>query len=211
MVCRKDNDAGACPGRAHRKITRRRVLTVATATLGTIGTGTAAIPFVRSMAPSARARARNVPIEVDVSKLDAGQQLTAAWRGKPIWVLHRPPQMLESLSRPQQRTQLRDPDSSVVTQQPIFAQNEYRSIRAEYFVAIGLCAHLGCVPIIRRVPESARDQFNGYFCPCHGSKFDFAGRVYKDVPAPTNLVVPPYRYLADTIVQIGVDASDDHV
>lgn len=209
MASRKDNAPGAAPGRTDGGLTRRRVLTVATAALGTIGAGAAAIPFVKSMAPSARAQARSGPIEVDISKLDAGQQLTVVWQGKPIWVLHRPPQTLESLNRPQLRAQLRDPDSSIVTQQPNYAQNEYRSIRPGHFVAIGLCTHLSCVPIIKRASEFGQDQFNGYFCPCHGSKFDFAGRVYKDVPAPTNLVVPPYWYLADTVIQIGVDPNDN--
>lgn len=189
---------------------RRKLLIAATAVTGGAGLVAASIPFIRSMSPSARARAAGGPVQLDTSKIQAGMQVTVEWRGRPVWVLRRTPQMLERLQQPELRRRLRDPDSEVASQQPDYAGGALRAIREEWFVVIGICTHLGCVPTFR--PEVAPadlgpDWPGGYFCPCHGSKFDFAGRVYKNVPAPTNLVVPPYRYLSEAVVEIGVDPA----
>ncbi len=190
---------------------RRRILTWATALLGSVGAVLAAIPFVASMLPSARAKARGGPIEIDIGRLAPGEQLTVEWRGQPVWLLRRTTEMLESLRRTALLELLRDPDSLVTTQQPRYAANDNRSLEPEYFVAIGLCTHLGCVPLFEPNPgQVAGDEqwLGGYFCPCHGSKFDLAGRVFNGVPAPTNLVVPPHRYLSATVIQLGVDPEN---
>ncbi len=189
---------------------RRRFLTASTAVVGATGMAVAAWPFIASWRPSERARAAGAPVVVDVSKLEPGQQITVKWRGKPVWILRRTPEMLSRLSR--LTLQLRDPASRVASQQPDYARNEYRSIRSEYLVAVGLCTHLGCVPTFR--PDIAPEDLGpswlgGYFCPCHGSRFDLAGRVFIGVPAPTNLVIPPYRYVSDTVIGIGIDARTD--
>ena len=186
---------------------RRRFLTVTATMVGSVGAVFGAIPFIAAMNPSARARAAGAPVEVDISKLEPGQQITIEWRGRPVWVLRRTPQMLANLANLDD--QLRDPESQVETQQPPYARNEYRSIKPEYLVVIGICTHLGCVPTYRPdiAPEDLGPQWlGGYFCPCHGSRYDLAGRVYQGVPAPTNLVVPPYQYLSDTRLVVGVDA-----
>ena len=186
---------------------RRRVLRIATSVLGLIGGITAAIPFVRSMNPSARALARGGPATIEISGLHAQQQLSALWRGKPIWILHRDGDMLRKLDSTDLFDQLSDPNSLIESQQPEYTQNAYRSIRAAYFVAVGLCTHLGCVPSFQPKAGSVGATWpGGYFCPCHGSKFDLAGSVYKNVPAPTNLVIPPHRYIAGEIIQVGVDS-----
>ena len=171
----------------------------------------AAVPFVGSMLPSARARARGAPVEVDVAKLEAGQQLTVEWRGKPVFIVRRTPAMLERLQG--NAPLLVDPLSRVETQQPPYAANLYRSIRPEYLVLVGLCTHLGCVPVDHFATGALPGLLGpgwpgGWFCPCHGSKFDLAGRVFKNVPAPTNLVVPPYRYAAKTLIVIGEDPDE---
>lgn len=185
---------------------RRKLLVAATGAVGAAGVAAASIPFVASMMPSERARAGGAPVDVEFPRLAPGQQLTAEWRGKPIWVLHRTQAMLTMLESPALRLRLADPDLKVAAQQPAYARNAFRSIKAEYLVLVPICTHLGCVPTFR--PDVAPadlgpDWPGGYFCPCHGSKFDFAGRVYRNVPAPTNLVVPPHRYLAATAVRIG--------
>lgn len=187
---------------------RRRLLIAATVGAGGVGLGAVSIPFIRSMSPSARAQAAGAPVQVDISKIAPGMQITVEWRGRPVWVLHRTPEMLDRLREAELRQRLRDPDSEVASQQPDYAGGALRAIREECFVVIAICTHLGCVPGFR--PEVAPEDLGadwpgGYFCPCHGSRFDFAGRVYKNVPAPTNLVVPPYRYLSETVVEIGVD------
>jgi len=187
---------------------RRRFLSATTSVVGAAGAVAAAWPFISYWQPSEGARAAGAPIAIDVSKVEPGQQVTAPWQRKPVWILHRTPEMLERLS--EIAGSLRDPRSEVRTQQPDYARNLYRSIRPEYLVVIGLCTHLGCVPTFR--PELAPADLGpawpgGYFCPCHGSKFDLAGRVYKSVPAPTNLVVPPHRYLDERTVEIGTDTS----
>jgi ubiquinol-cytochrome c reductase iron-sulfur subunit len=158
------------------------------------------------MLPSARAKAAGAPVHIDISAVELGQRITAEWRGKPIWVVRRTEQMLKDL--PTLDDQLRDPDSEVASQQPPYCQNPDRSIKPVYSVLIGICTHLGCSPTFR--PDVAPadlgpDWKGGYFCPCHGSRFDLAGRVFKGVPAPLNLVVPPYRYVNDSTIVIGED------
>lgn len=187
-------------------IGRRRFLTGATTVVGAVGTVFAAVPFVVSFQPSERAKAIGAPVEEDISKLEPGQKTTVKWRGKPVWIVRRTPEMLASLETVEDR--LRDPKSEVKSQQPPYAQNEYRSIKPETLVLVGICTHLGCSPTYR--PEVAPDDLGpqwkgGFFCPCHGSRFDLAGRVYAGVPAPTNLEVPPYKFLSDSRIIIGVD------
>jgi ubiquinol-cytochrome c reductase iron-sulfur subunit len=184
---------------------RRRVLVATTSVVAAIGAGFAAVPFVASMNPSAKARAAGAPVEADISKLEPGALLCVKWRGQPIWVVHRTPEMLAALPTLEQR--LVDPESTV-QQQPEYCQNATRSINLTYFVAIGICTHLGCSPTYR--PEVAPDDLGsewkgGWFCPCHGSKFDLAGRVFKGVPAPSNLVIPKHTYRNETTILIGQD------
>jgi len=183
---------------------RRKLLATATATAGGLAIAGASWPFIESMWPSASARARGAPVTVDTKALVPGQLATVAWRGKPVWVLRRTRAMIESLDS--DIGLLVDPDSDVASQQPEYARNEWRAIRPEMFVCIGLCTHLGCVP--NYFPERAsveKDWPGGFLCPRHGSKFDLAGRVFKDVPAPTNLVIPPYHLARDDSVVIGVE------
>jgi len=188
--------------------TRRHFLTVATAVTGGVGVVATAVPFVASFKPSARAQALGAPVEVDVSKIELGSMLKVEWRGKAIYVLHRSSEMLESLDRDE--SLLRDPDSSE-SEQPEYAKNEYRSIRPAYLVMEGVCTHLGCAPAPRFevAPADLGPEWpGGFFCPCHGSKFDLAGRVFAGVPAPTNLRIPPYRYVNDNTIVIGSDTGN---
>ncbi|BAV34461.1 ubiquinol-cytochrome C reductase [Sulfuricaulis limicola] len=186
---------------------RRRRLLAITSGLGVVGTVYALTPFVLSMMPSARAKASGAPVEVDISKLEPGQLLTVEWRGKPVWILRRTPAMLKSLT--EDNNLLADPASAVTDQQPEYAKNPTRSIKPETLVLVGICTHLGCSPDKRLdagVASGLGDSWpGGFFCPCHGSKFDLAGRVFKNVPAPTNLVVPPHAYISDTRIIIGAD------
>lgn len=179
---------------------RRRFLTAATSVVGGAGAVAAAYPFLATWNPSAKAQSAGAPVEADISKLEVGAQLIVKWRGKPVWIVRRDDEALATL--PKIEPELRDPvsDESI---QPEYTKNEYRSIKPEYLVVIGICTHLGCSPTYR--PEITADWFGGFFCPCHGSKFDFAGRVYQGVPAPTNLVIPPHRYVSDTVLLIGDD------
>lgn len=184
---------------------RRRFLTAATTVVGGVGVAFALVPFISSMQPSAKARAAGAPVRADISKLEEGQMIRVKWRGKPVWVVKRTPEMLDTLAGLD--SQLRDP-ASEESEQPAYAQNEVRSIKPEILVLIGICTHLGCSPTYR--PDIAPadlgpDWKGGFFCPCHGSRFDIAGRVYAGVPAPTNLPVPPHRYLSDTEIMIGED------
>ena len=183
---------------------RRRLLTATTAVVGAVGAAYVAVPFVASMAPSARARAIGAPVEAEIGGLEPGQQMTVKWRGKPVWIVRRTEENLEGLKG--LADELRDPNSENPNQQPIYAQNLARSINPEYLVMIGLCTHLGCSPTYMPVeaPPGTDEWKGGFFCPCHGSMFDMAGRVYKGVPAPTNLEVPPYSFLSDTRIIIGV-------
>lgn len=186
-------------------IGRRKFLTAATSVVGGVGLSLAAIPFVSSWLPSAKAKALGAPVEVDISKIEAGQKVTVAWRGQPIFVVNRPSSVLETL--PSLDSQLRDPES-LVPQQPNYAKNEYRSIKEQILVVVGICTHLGCVPVYRpKIGSLDAAWKGGFFCPCHGSKYDMAGRVYKGVPAPTNLPVPPHQYVSDTLLLIGDDAG----
>lgn len=191
---------------------RRQFLTGVTTGVGLVGVAAAAVPFVASMTPSARAHAAGAPVEVDISKLEPGQMLTIEWRGKPVWIVSRTSSMLETLPAIDDR--LSDPNSDVLGQQPEYARNEHRSIKTELLVLVGICTHLGCSPKAKLAagPDAvlglSDDWPGGFFCPCHGSAFDLAGRVYKGVPAPTNLVVPPYHYLSDNRILVGVDPEE---
>ena len=182
---------------------RRHFLSVAAAVTGGVGVAAAAVPFLSSLQPSARARALGAPVEVPVADLEPGEMVRVVWRGKVVYVLRRSEEMLERLTRTADL--LRDPNSEVADQQPEFAVNEFRSIKPEYLVLEGICTHLGCAPLPQFEVGPADDWFGGFFCPCHGSKFDLAGRVYKGVPAPTNLKVPPYRFIQDDVIMIGVE------
>ncbi len=186
---------------------RRRFLTAATTVVGAVGVGFALVPFVSSMQPSAKARAAGAPVRADISKLMPGQMIRVKWRGKPVWLVKRTDEMLETLTT--LVPELRDPDS-VEPMQPDYAQNEYRSIRPEILVTVGICTHLGCSPTYRPdvgAADLGADWLGGFFCPCHGSTFDLAGRVYKGVPAPLNLEIPPHRYLSDNELVIGEDGG----
>ena len=187
--------------------TRRRLLVVTSAAGGAATLG-AAVPFVSSMLPSEKARAAGAPIEVDISKLQPGELGIFEWRGKPVWILKRTPEMLDSIK--QGAAKLADPESSVA-QQPDYAKNEFRSIKPEIAIMVGICTHLGCSPKEKTAEEKAEmgaDWPGGFFCPCHGSKFDFAGRVYKGVPAPINLEVPPHTFVTENTVVIGDDRKE---
>jgi len=185
---------------------RRKLLTATMGVVGGIGAVATVVPFIKAMLPSERTKVAGSSVTADLGKLEMGKQVTLKWRGKPIWILRRTPQMLENLDR--NDSQLRDPLSKVETQQPSYVQNPVRSINPEIFVCIGLCTHLGCVPNFRPDihPSDLGDNWlGGYFCPCHGSRFDLAGRVYKGVPAPANLVIPPHRYINNNSITIGED------
>jgi ubiquinol-cytochrome c reductase iron-sulfur subunit len=185
---------------------RRRFLTAATSVVGAVGVGFVLVPFISSMQPSAKARAAGAPIRADISKLETGQMIRVKWRGKPVWIVNRTDETLATL--PTLNDQLRDPES-VEPQQPPYAQNELRSIKPEILVLIGICTHLGCSPTYRPdvgAADLGGDVWKGgFFCPCHGSRFDLAGRVYKGVPAPLNLEVPPHRYLSEDEILVGED------
>lgn len=188
--------------------TRRHFLTVATAVTGGVGAIATAVPFALSFKPSARAQALGAPVEVDVSKIELGALLKVEWRGRLIYILRRSPDMLAELKK--DVNLLRDPTSQDSTQ-PSYAQNEYRSIRPEFLVMEGVCTHLGCAPAPRFevAPADLGPTWpGGFYCPCHGSKFDLAGRVFTGVPAPTNLAVPPYRFVNDSTIQIGSDTEN---
>ncbi len=186
---------------------RRRFLVGATSVVGAAGAVGVAVPFMASWQPSARARAAGAPVQADISKLEPGQRITVEWRGRPVWILNRTPEMIE-------RTEalgsdvLADPESSE-PQQPDYAEGPMRAIRPEIGVLIGICTHLGCSPLFK--PEPGADDVGvenwpgGFFCPCHGSRFDLAGRVFANVPAPVNLEVPPYRFESDDVIVVGED------
>jgi ubiquinol-cytochrome c reductase iron-sulfur subunit len=183
----------------------RRTLVVATSVVGGAATVGAAIPFVASMLPSERAKAAGAPVEAEIAPLQPGELRVFEWRGKPVWVLRRTKEMLESLKAVVPN--LTDPDSKH-SEQPKYAKNEYRSLKPEYMVMEGVCTHLGCSPQLKPADAKAEmgsDWAGGFYCPCHGSKFDYAGRVYRGSPAPTNLVVPPYTFPSDLALVIGED------
>lgn len=182
----------------------RRRLVVATAAVGGAGALVALVPFVSSLLPSERAKAAGAPVEADISKLELGQMMTVEWRGKPVWIINRTKEMLATL--PKLDDQVADPHSDK-PQQPQYAKNETRSIKPEYLVAIGICTHLGCSPTEKFKAGAEEgmpaDWLGGFLCPCHGSTYDLAGRVFKNKPAPDNLEVPPHVYLTDTRILIG--------
>jgi len=182
---------------------RRHFLTVATVATGAVGAGLVAVPFIASLRPSARAQALGAPVEVPLASLQPGEMIRVLWRGKLVFVLRRTDSMLSRL--PGHNGDLRDPNSEVATQQPEYAANETRSVKPEYLVVEGSCTHLGCAPLEDFEVRPAEGWDGGFFCPCHGSKFDLAGRVYKGVPAPTNLRVPPHRFVRDDLILIGQD------
>lgn len=186
---------------------RRRFLTTAATVVGGAGLVASAVPFIAAMKPSARTRAIGAPVEVDVGALKPGEKMTVQWQGKPVWIVRRSQESIEALAS--LVDELRDPESQV-EQQPPYARNEYRSRKPEFLVVIGLCTHLGCSPTY--LPPDAPHDFGpgwkgGFNCPCHGSRFDLAGRVYKGVPAPSNLVVPPYKFVGKTRILIGDDSG----
>jgi ubiquinol-cytochrome c reductase iron-sulfur subunit len=185
---------------------RRRFLTGATSVVGAIGVVGVAIPFLSSWNPSARAKAAGAPVEVDISKLETGQLVRVLWRKKPVWVFKRSPEMLQNL--PSLDGQLTDPKNTETKQQPAYANNKFRSIKPEIAVIIGVCTHLGCSPTYRPelAPEDLGDKWKGgFYCACHGSRFDLAGRVYKGVPAPINLEIPPYHFATSNKIVLGID------
>lgn len=185
---------------------RRRFLTAATTVVGGAGVAAAVVPFLTALAPSAKTKAVGGAVEVDVSGLAPGDKVTVKWRGKPVWILRRSKDALAELGDMDDK--LRDPGSAI-DRQPEYAKNEYRSINPEYLVVIGLCTHLGCSPnyLARNTEHDfGADWKGGFFCPCHGSKFDLAGRVFKDVPAPSNLVVPKHQFISESVILIGDDS-----
>lgn len=192
----------------HKMDSGRRNLLLATSAAGGVAAVATAVPFVASLTPSERAKAAGAPVEVDVSKLAPGEMMTVEWRGKPVWVLRRTPEMLAALDKSE--SLLSDPESEK-PQQPDYAQNKYRSINPEFLVMVGICTHLGCSPSEKFKPGAdggmAADWPGGFLCPCHGSIFDLSGRVYKSMPAPDNLEIPPHKYLADTTILIGEDGK----
>ncbi|WP_026279863.1 ubiquinol-cytochrome c reductase iron-sulfur subunit [Thioalkalivibrio sp. ALJ16] len=191
---------------------RRRFLVAATSVVGGAGVAAVAAPFLASLQPSARAQAAGAPVEFDVSAVEPGQRVSVEWRGQPIWVVRRTDEMIAGLSEVADR--LRDPDSEVESQQPAYAQNEYRSREPEILVVIGICTHLGCSPSYRPEigdPEMGSDWQGGWLCGCHGSRFDLAGRVYRNMPAATNLVVPRHMYRTDTLLVIGEDEDGEAI
>jgi ubiquinol-cytochrome c reductase iron-sulfur subunit len=186
---------------------RRKILVAATSGVGIAAAAAVAVPFVKSMMPSARAKAAGAPVEVDISKIEPGMYVTAEWQGKPVWIVHRSKEMLDLLGK--HDASLSDPNSEQ-PQQPIYCKNPTRSIKPEYLVTVGLCTHLGCSPTYR--PEVAPADLGaewpgGFFCPCHGSRFDLAARVYVGSPAPINLLIPKHRYAGDSRILIGDESQ----
>ena len=184
---------------------RRHFLAIATTVTGAVGAGFVAVPFLSSLKPSARAQALGAPVEVAIGSIQPGEMVRVLWRGRLVFILRRTDKMLSRLD--ENLDNLRDPDSEVVDQQPEYAVNGTRSVRPEYLIVEGSCTHLGCAPIEDFDVRPAEGWGGGFFCPCHGSTFDLAGRVYKGVPAPTNLRVPPHRFVRDDLILIGQDTG----
>lgn len=186
---------------------RRKFLTLTTSVVGGIGAAAVAVPFIKSWSPSEKAKAAGAPVLVDISKIQSGQLIRVEWRGKPVWIVSRTEKVLDELAS--LNSKLRDPNSQE-PQQPEYALNAQRSLKPEIFVAVGLCTHLGCSPTY--LPDAFSEQVegveSGFFCPCHGSKFDMAGRVFENVPAPLNLVIPPHHYVSDSKILIGLDKGE---
>ena len=187
---------------------KRRFLTAATTVVGAVGAGYVVYPFLAAWSPSEKAKAAGAPVEADIGKLEPGQMMRIKWRGKPVWIVHRTERNLADLATLDDI--LLDPDSEDTGQQPDYCKNPTRAIKEQYLVAVGICTHLGCSPTYR--PDVApadlgADWKGGFFCPCHGSRFDLAGRVFAGVPAPKNLEIPPYQYLTDTTILVGSDGG----
>lgn len=185
--------------------TRRDFLYVATAAVGAVGAAATLVPLFDQMNPDASTLAAGGPVDLDLSKVQPGQQVVVRWRERPVFVVNRTPQILQTLQDPKLVAELADPQSSE-RQQPPYADNWHRSARPEYGVLVGICTHLGCIPLFEPLPNASQPAagwLGGYFCPCHGSKYDLAGRVFRSVPAPYNLPVPPYRFVNDTTIRIG--------
>ena len=187
---------------------RRRLLLIGTSAAAGVAGAAVAVPFIASWFPSARALAAGAPVDYDISKLEPGQQITVEWRGKPVWVLRRTPEMLARL--PQNTPLLVDPDSKAA-QQPAYVKGPERAIKPEFFVVEGVCTHLGCSPTLKKEIGAASDMGGdwpgGYYCPCHNSRFDLSARVFKGSPAPSNLVIPPHRYASEAVIVIGEDTQ----
>lgn len=186
---------------------KRQFLLAATTVAGGVAAGAAAVPFVVSMLPSERAKAAGAPVEVDLSVLAPGERITIEWQGKPVWIVRRTKDMLDTVRG--NDVNVADPQSKK-KMQPAYATNEFRSIKDEYLVVVGICTHLGCSPVEKFAKQAEAFDPNwqgGFYCPCHGSLFDLAGRVYKNKPAPDNLVVPKHKYLSDTRIVIGEDTK----
>jgi len=186
-------------------VTRRKILTGATGVVGAVGATFLAVPFVSSWQPSEKAKAAGAPVNADVSQLQPGQMLTVSWRGIPVWVVRRTPEMLALLA--EENGSLRDPASDE-SKQPEYCKNNTRAVKDEYLVVSGICTHLGCAPLYRPAvgsPDMSADWEGGFFCPCHGSRFDLAGRVFQSVPAPTNLDIPPHHFISENVIRIGED------
>ena len=184
---------------------KRKFLIAATSVAGGVAAAAVAVPFVTSMSPSERAKAAGAPVEADVSKIESGSMITVEWRGKPVWIINRSQAMLDALAS--HDAKLSDPKLEVTTQQPEYCANPTRAIKSNIMVLVGICTHLGCSPSpkLQTGADMGADWPGGFFCPCHGSKFDLAGRVFKGSPAPINLVVPPHKYISDSVVLIGAD------
>ena len=190
---------------------RRKILTGATGVVGAVGATFLAVPFVSSWQPSEKAKAAGAPVDIDISKMQPGQMLTVGWRGKPVWVVRRTPSMLANLSASD--SQLRDP-ASQESLQPEYCANPTRAVKDEFFVVVGICTHLGCAPLYRPAigsPDVGADWQGGFFCPCHGSRFDLAGRIFQSLPAPTNLEIPPHHYRTATLIRVGEDPQKEGV
>ena len=190
---------------------KRQFLVMATAGVGAVGAAAVALPFIGSMLPSERAKAAGAPVEVDVSKIAPGAMMTAEWRGKPVWIINRTPEMIAELAKAENLQKLSDPQCNVESQQPSYCKNANRSIDDKNLaVIVGICTHLGCSPSAKMAMKGdmGENWTGGFFCPCHGSKFDLAGRVLRGSPAPINLVIPPYKYIDDNTLLIGEDATD---
>lgn len=203
------NDKQAISEQAAEINVEKRKFLIATSALGALGCAAVAVPFIKSMTPSERAKAAGAPVEVDVSKIMPGSMITAEWRGKPVWIINRTDEMIANLAL--HNDQLSDPNSEVSSQQPEYCNNPSRAIKPNLAVLVGICTHLGCSPSAKldtANSDMGENWSGGFFCPCHGSKFDLAGRVFKGSPAPINLVVPPYKYLADNTLLIGVDTEE---
>lgn len=184
---------------------KRSFLIAATTVTGVIGAGVITVPFLSSMTPSERAKAAGAPVEVDLSKIEAGAMITTEWRGQPVWIINRSQAMLDDLKK--NDSDLSDPHLDVVSQQPSYCKNPTRSLKPNLLVLVGICTHLGCSPTakLQTQGDMGENWNGGFFCPCHGSKFDLAGRVYKGSPAPINLVVPPHKYINENTLLIGED------